>query len=163
MWYLVYIVAHLLVYLLVLRRRPAFRRERTIFLYHALSAVAVTAAVVAGVFLAGPQADLYAAIAIVALHGIYSVSFLEVWSLAEGGYSLQIVEHLAQADRAGQPADMEMLRAIGVTKQESRLDGLARVGLVRQAGNMVELTPAGRLVASVFAFLAWLTHASDGV
>lgn len=133
------------------------------FAYHALSAIGVTVAVVVGVFVAGPGADLYEAVAIIALQGIYSVSFLEVWSLAEGGYSLQIVEHLARAERLGQPADMDALRAIGVAKQGNRLDGLASLGLLRRSADAVELTTVGRLVATTFAFLAWLTYARDGV
>jgi len=162
-WYAVYIVAHLLLYILILRRLIVFRREIVIFGYHAISFVAVVAVVLAGVALSWAIADLYEAVAIIALHAIYSLSFLEVWSLSEGGYSLQIMEHLALAERQGQPADLEALRAIGSAKQGNRLDGLASVGLVRQTDGAVELTATGRLVATVFAGLAWLTHVRDGV
>jgi hypothetical protein len=89
--------------------------------------------------------------------------FLELWSLAEGGYSLQILEGLDRAERRREPADIEALRAIGAAKQGNRLAGLASVGLVREVGGRVELTGAGRLVASVFALLAWLTNVQDGV
>ena len=155
--------AHLLLYFAVLRHRPAFRGERTIFLYHAISAIGVTLVVLASLFVPGSGADLEWAVAIIALHGIYSISFLEVWSLADGGYSLQILEHLQSADRRGEPPDVEVLRGIGIAKQGNRLGGLIDAGLVRQDAEHVSLTPRGRMVASCFAFLAWLTHTRDGV
>jgi hypothetical protein len=163
LWYAIYLAAHLLLYIAVLRQRPAFRQEKVIFAYHALSAVGVTLAVLVEPLVLGTPFDLQWIIAIVGLHGIYSVSFLELWSLAEGGYSLQILEGLDRAERRGEPADLEALRAIGAAKQGNRLTGLASVGLVRQAGGRVELTAAGRLLASVFALLGWLTNAQDGV
>ena len=163
MWYAIYIAAHLLLYVAVWRQRPAFRQEKVIFAYHALSAVGVTLAVLVEPLVLGTPYDLQWIVAIVGLHGIYSTSFLELWSLAEGGYSLQILEELDRAERRGQPADVEALRAIGVAKQGNRLAGLASIGLVRQDGGRMELTGPGRLVASVFALLAWLTNVRDGV
>src|SRR5215210_578880 len=124
--------------------------------------MAVTLSVVA-VWLLGWGIDLEVAVAIVGLHGLYSVTFLELWSLAEGGYSLQILEGLAGAERRGEPADIEALRAIGAAKQGNRLAGLASIGLVRYEGSRVALTGPGRLVASAFALLAWLTNVQDGV
>lgn len=162
MWYAVYFAAHLLLYAAVLRRLSAFRREDVIFKYHALSAVAVTLAVAAG-WLLGWGMDEELAVAVVGLHGLYSVTFLELWSLAEGGYSLQILEGLAGAERRGEPPDVEALRAIGAAKQGNRLAGLASIGLVRYEDSRVGLTRAGRLVASAFALLAWLTNVKDGV
>jgi hypothetical protein len=162
-WYGLYMAAHLLLYFAVLRHLPAFRTERTIFLYHAVSAVGVTLVVVASLLMPGSGADLEWAVAVVALHGIYSVSFLEVWSLADGGYSLQILEHVERANRLGEQPDVEALRAIGIAKQGNRLAGLAAIGLVRQEAGRLSLTAPGRVVASCFALLAWLTHTQDGV
>ena len=91
--------AHLVLYFAVLRHLPAFRTERTIFLYHALSALGVSLVAIASLFVPGSEADLAWVVAVIALHGIYSTTFLEVWSLAEGGFSLQIVEHIERAKR----------------------------------------------------------------
>jgi hypothetical protein len=163
LWYAVYGAAHLLLYVAALRTLPAFRRERSIFAYHAISALGVTLAAVVGAVAAGSDADIYWVIAVIALHGIYSTSFLEIWSLAEGGYSLQILELLARADRGGERVDVEALRAIGVAKQSNRLAGLVGIGLVRHEGSHVVLTGFGRAVASLFTLLATLTHVQDGV
>lgn len=169
-WSVVYVVGHLLLYVLVLRRRDAFRSERVIFRYHVLSALLLTAvaltglaATVAGWLAPGSGVNLDTAVAVVALHGTYSLSFLEVWSLAEGGYSLQILEHVRSAEQAGRPLDVAALRAIGSAKQASRLDGLGRLGLVRQHGEQIELTGVGRVIAAVLASIAWLTNVQDGV
>jgi hypothetical protein len=163
LWYVLYLAAHLLLYVVVLRHRPAFRSERTIFLYHAVSAILVTLAAILGPLLMGAGLDFEWIVAVVALHGIYSVSFLELWSLAEGGYSLQILERLDRAERQGQRVDLEELRAIGAAKQSNRLAGLTSAGLVQQQGGRVELTGAGQVVGSLFALLAWLTNVQDGV
>ena len=163
MWYALYIAAHLILYFAVLRHLPAFRAERTIFLYHALSAIGVSLVAVATLFVPGSDVDLVWVIGVIALHGVYSTTFLEVWSLAEGGYSLQILEHLERAERLGQAPDAEALRAIGVAKQGNRLDGLASIGLVRQEAGRVSVTGPGRAVAACFALLAWLTNVQDGV
>jgi hypothetical protein len=162
-WYAVYFAAHLLLYVVVLRTLAAFRREGVIFAYHALSAIGVTLTVLLNPLVFGSPFDLEWIVAIVAIHGLYSTTFLELWSLAEGGYSLQILERLDRSEREGAPADVDALRAIGAAKQANRLAGLSSIGLVRQAGRRVELTGAGRLVASVFALLAWLTNVQDGV
>jgi hypothetical protein len=163
LWYAIYLAAHLLLYIAVLRHRPAFRREKVIFAYHALSAAGVTLAVLIEPLVLGTPYDFQWIVAVVGLHGIYSTSFLELWSLAEGGFSLQILERLDRAERRGEPADIEALRAIGIAKQGDRLTGLASIGLVRQEGARVELTAAGRLLAAAFVLLAVLTNAQDGV
>lgn len=172
-----YIVAHLLLYLVVLRRLPSFRLERTIFLYHMVSALVVTVAALAEALLgsgttgggfgvalgSGTLPAFEAAVAVIALHGIYSISFLEVWSLAQGGYSLQIMKLLEDAERRSERVDVEALRAIGAAKQSDRLAGLIGAGLVRARGARVELTAVGRLLAAFFALLAWLICLDDGV
>jgi hypothetical protein len=163
LWYALYLAAHLVLYFAVLRHVPAFRSERAIFLYHALSAAAVSLVVIVSLFVPGSGVDLVWVIGIIALHGVYSTTFLEVWSLAEGGYSLQILEHLERADRLGQAPDPTALQAIGIAKQGNRLAGLASIGLVRQEAGRLSLTPRGRVVASCLALLAWLTNVQDGV
>ena len=163
MWYALYLAAHLVLYFVVLRHLPAFRSERTIFLYHALSALAVSLVVVVSLFVPGSGVDLVWVVGIIALHGVYSTTFLEIWSLAEGGYSLQIVEQIERANRLGQEPDVKALEAIGIAKQGNRLAGLVSIGLVSDDGGRLSLTPRGRLIASCFALLAWLTNVQDGV
>src|SRR3954454_15181823 len=93
---LIYLALHALVYATVLRPRDAFRRERGIFAYHALSAVGVTLVVLARLALAPSLDTLATFVAVVCLHGIYSTSFLEVWSLSQASYSLKILRHVEE-------------------------------------------------------------------
>jgi hypothetical protein len=160
-WFALYIAVHLALYFAVLRHIHAFGSERTIFLYHAISAVGVTLVALASLFVPGSGVDLEWAIAVIAMHGIYSTTFLEVWSLAQGGYSLLILEHMKRAELGGKKPDVEVLRGIGASKLGNRLTALAEAGLVRQDGERVSLTAAGKVVASFFALLAWITQTRD--
>jgi hypothetical protein len=84
----------------------------------------------------------------VMLHGIYSLSFLELWALADDSYSLAMMEIIDRGGGATGPALMQSLEAIGTGKQTSRLDALRAIGLIREVGDgSFTLTPAGRAAA----------------
>ena len=70
-------------------------------------------------------------VAVVMLHGIYSLSFLELWALADDSYSVAIMEIVGQSGTAGGAALIRGLEAIGMSKQTSRLDALQAIGLIR--------------------------------
>lgn len=139
----------------VLRRRiTCFGSERGIFFYHVLSMVILIASCL-GALLIDPGAQTPAGlVAAIALHGIYSLSFLELWSLAEGSYSLSILEHLEQATRRGTAIDVHGLEGLGGSKRTRRLGGLERLGLVRFTNDHVALTHRGRNVADVLGAVA---------
>ena len=154
-----YLAAHLALYCLVLRHRPAFSREIGIFLYHLMSAAGTALVLLLGVVLGPPGAlDLATAVGIVALHGIYSLSFLELWSLSEGGYSLAIMAHVDRARSRGRLVSLEAVHRIGWSKQANRLDGVERLGLIRRERGHVALTPLGRVVAWGLALIAWAAN-----
>ena len=160
-WCSIYALAHLSVYFLLLRRRPAFERERVVFGYHFVSCLALAG--VTGLLLLLPDGpvDVAAAVGCVAIHGIYSTSFLELWSLAQGGYSLQILEAVGRLSRTGGGVDRTVLRALGEAKRSGRLDGLVGLGLVRRTGRAVSLTGAGRRVAELLALIVWLANVRE--
>src|SRR5271170_8479003 len=89
-----YLACHLVAYALVLRWIPFFRTEFGIFALHVASFLGLLAAVALrptnGPGLAAPRIVLG-----MSLHGIYSLSFLELWSLTQGSYSLAILERVA--------------------------------------------------------------------
>jgi hypothetical protein len=151
---LAYLLGHFLVYALMLRHLPRFTRERVIFAYHALSELGWAVVLVVGTLAGLWSSDGLAGwVGAVALHGIYSLTFLSLWSLASGGYSIGI---LAQVARVGDGARVERvdLESIGVGKQEARMQGLAGLGLVRSRAQCVETTPRGALVAAALATIA---------
>ena len=111
-----YLSAHFLLYALVFRNLRFFYQEKNIFLYHAISFFSLSAAG-AGLLVWEPAA-LGRVIAAVSLHGIYSLSFLELWALSDGGYSLRILD---QIDQPGAAADFKSLEVLGASKKKYRL------------------------------------------
>jgi hypothetical protein len=152
-----YLAVHALVYLVVLRSHTTFRRERGIFGYHAGSAVVVSLAVLIGAALAPAWEALATVVAVVCLHGIYSMTFLEVWSLSQGSYSLTILRTIEDGP-PGTPIDEASLEAVGIGKRQQRLDGMTAIGLARPQGDKLALTPLGMLVANGLGLVAWLAN-----
>ena len=156
-----YLAAHFLAYLW-LRRLAALRTEKGIFLYHLVPALVMSAiALIAA--LENPAFGLAGLAALLAAQGLYSLSFLELWTLAQGGYSLSIIAEVVRAEAAGTPPDLAGLAAIGEAKQSDRVSALRAMGLVQDASDRIELTPRGRAVAfALHALRRWVDPA-DGV
>jgi hypothetical protein len=156
---LVFLAAHAGLYLAVLREWPALTSEKGIFLYHLVSA-----SLLAGGFgfwaVAYGGSDAWTWFAcVVMLHGIYSLSFLELWALADDSYSLAIMEIIGRSGTAAGPALMQRLEAIGTSKQVSRLEALQSIGLVREVGDgSFTLTPAGRAAVVLGRALLFLAN-----
>ena len=155
---LAYLALHLALYVLKLRHLPAFSQEATIFGYQFWSAVLVGTLAVLGVLVTRSSTSVAVAAAAIAAHGIYSTSFLELWSLAEGGYSLGILRLLKRAHQAGHSVELATLHAIGAQKKGNRVQGLVKLGLVRQDGSLYEATARGRVVGTVLAGVAWAAN-----
>ena len=81
----------------------------------------------------------------ISLHGIYSVSFLELWSLAQGGYSLSILEKSASGANLAAPRLRRELEEIGDAKRRERLAALRSLGLIAGDPEQLGLTASGRL------------------
>jgi hypothetical protein len=143
------------VYSVATRVAAAFTRESVVFAYHAGS-FAVAGALLLVLALVG-SVQPAALVAAMALHGLYSLSFLELWSLTQGGYSVRILNAIAQDPSAGESA-LRHFSAVGAGKKQARLDGLAGLGLVREAAGDVELTGRGRLVSAGLKVMTILTN-----
>jgi hypothetical protein len=143
-----YLVAHAALYFVVLRDWAALDSEKGIFLYHLASAIGVS--VICGIWAVAGHPDVWTWFAaVVLLHGIYSLSFLELGALADDSFSLAIVRAIDRGGSASREALRHVLETIAVRKRTLRLDGLRRIGLLREAsGGAVTLTSAGR--AAVF-------------
>lgn len=153
----VYLILHLAAYVAWLRRLAVLRTEKGIFLYHFGSAVITGLAAVAGALIYPAEFGVAGCILILSVHGIYSLSFLELWSLAQGGYSLSIIAGIAQAEATGAEPDFSGLAEIGATKQAERIAALGQLGLVSSAGERISLTPRGSAIAAVLhALRRWV-------
>jgi hypothetical protein len=157
-----YLTLHFVVYALVLRHLRAFTQERTIFLYHFVPALGLGAVVLGALALQPSVERLAGAVAALALQGIYSLSFLEVWSLAEGGYSLIILKHVEAAGLARVPVELEALHQVGASKRQLRTAALERTRLVQWHSDCLQLTPRGQRLALAFRAITWITNQGGG-
>lgn len=158
---LLYLLLHFAAYVLIFRGRPYFRTEKGIFLLHFVSAVALPFAVFALSLDSGLRVALLCGIAAAAAHGIYSISFLELWSLAWGSYSFIILQEID----SGRPASADRivldLGAIGDGKKDQRIQSLERLGLIAQDQARVFLTAKGRVAARFLRGLQRNTNLSE--
>jgi hypothetical protein len=147
--------AHFLVFL-VQRGTGALNRERAIFLFHAIPfavfLMLLVAALVAG-FLSFAEAT-----GALSVHGIYSLTFLEFWSLAQGGYTVSLLRLLVPGPMT-QETVLHELSLLGEKKREDRLLALECRKLIRRANECVTLTKRGKLIARVVLLLRWLSNA----
>jgi hypothetical protein len=151
-----YVALHFLLYIWLLRDRPFFQSERGIFLYHFVSAVLFTLATLAAGIASFSDAALAIAIGLIATHCIYSISFLELWTLAEGSYSLSILTGIASQGTLSRNVVIDAYARIGDAKKGNRLSILSKLSLARRKGNHWRLSSRGRLLANLLNFLVWL-------
>jgi hypothetical protein len=155
-----YLAAHLAAYVAILRHHPGLRSEKGIFLYHLGSAVFVGLAGAVFAVLEPDRFGLSGLVLVLSLHGIYSLSFLELWSLAQGGYSLSIIGEVARAAASGTQPNFSALAAIGEAKQDDRVVALEKLGLVARTGGRIALTARGSRVALLLhALRRWVEPA----
>jgi hypothetical protein len=151
-----YLVLHFVLYVVALRNLPAFGTERVIFLYHAVPALVLVLVTVVTVAIAQDPTTFAFGVLAISLQGLYSLSFLELWALSDGGYSLQILEHLANSPGA---FDASGMKEVGASKRSDRLQSAIDLRLVETDGKTFALTRVGRPIAGVFATILWITNA----
>jgi hypothetical protein len=158
---LVWLACHFLMYVAVLRNMPLFQTERGIFLYHLASAAVFVAAALAILLIRRDSEAFSIGCALVAGHGIYSISFLELWSLAQGSYSLSIMGQ-GRSDRVPSRAELvDSFSRIGNAKKADRLSGLEGSQLIRQDGNHWRLNGSGAIIAAMLKCLLWLANIKE--
>jgi hypothetical protein len=152
-----YLAAHLCLFLLWLRRVTLFRREAAIAAYHVVS-YALLVGVLGAVAFVGRDARGYALTGLAAgLHGIYSLTFLELWSLTEGSYSLSLLTKIDCSEPGVTVDELVALKSIGATKRSVRLESLRRLGLVSE-GPAYRVNFLGKVCSAVFSGIIWISN-----
>lgn len=151
-----WVSTNLALYIVLLRHWQRFARESTIFRYQFLS----FAGLMVFLLVAGPPVGSKAAalVAALSLHGIYSLSFLELWSLSESGYSLQMLDRIDRVGALDPDASADDIEGIGSSKKILRLQSLGRLALVKADGDRCTLTPLGRMAAAGLRGLGWIIN-----
>jgi len=154
---LIFIFLNFLIYFFYYRHRPIGRSEKGIFLYQLMSLLILTTLTVLIVHDQNLEAFITAIIFSISIHGIYSLSFLEIWSLSEGGYSLQILDIIDRNMGFLPEESFNNLVKVGDEKKSKRINSLVKLNLIKVSGNYISLTYYG-IIASVivksFRFLA---------
>ena len=152
-----FLAVHLLAYIVILRRRPVFQRESGIFAFHSIAFVALTISAIIGWWL--HAFGITTIVGMLCFQLIYSMTFLEAWSLAEGSYSLQILLQVSQHPSQPKSAIIANTGAIGARKKQNRLRSLIAMKLVHETGqNQVRVTSRGRLVTAFFRTIKLLAN-----
>jgi hypothetical protein len=159
---LAYLAGHALLYLTLLRRTRTCTSEQGIFLYHLISALGFSTMALAMLALQPSITSPAFAVGSIMVHGIYSLSFLEAWSLTQGSYSFQILRAIGTSERSGSSIDVSDLERIGQGKQQSRSSALERLGWVVRSERGLELTARGQAVAGVVEGVRRLVSTTPG-
>jgi hypothetical protein len=155
-----YLVCHLIAYTVAFRRILFFRTESGIFWLHVVSFLGLLGAV-ALLSLGSPEGPgllVPRVVLALSIHGIYSISFLELWSLTQGSYSLSILGLVAKSGAPVALRTVANLQSIGPAKKSARSAALVSLRMLRPSANGgTALTPLGSLAARLIRFLLWFS------
>jgi hypothetical protein len=153
---IILIFGHFVLYWAILRDDPRLSTERGILLYHLISAILVTS-IGLGILTFGTGGSLVGAalLAAVAFHGIYSLTFLELWTLSQISYSRDVLS-LASRENVTRARAVATLSTVGDRKKADRLRSLLRLGLARRTGDAWTLSRRGLAAALILRLLLWL-------
>tara|TARA_B100000768_G_scaffold175495_1_gene186992 strand:- start:491 stop:1054 length:564 start_codon:yes stop_codon:yes gene_type:complete len=157
---LCYLALILLASLILPRIQGRFTTERGILQMHVSSFVCFAAGLFFYFYFEPSEERAAEAVGALAAHVILSISFLEVWSLTEGGYSLQIIQaiHKQALERK---VLIDKFTNLGNQKREDRLSSLKQMGLICENGDLIELTPRGRIVAQFISGMLAFINVKD--
>jgi len=95
---------------------------------------------------------------LLALQYLYSLSFLELWTLAEGSYSLQILLRVSRQASISRGEILASCEAIGADKKRNRLDDLQSLRLIAEAPDgTFKLSAMGRMLVDMLSLIMRLT------
>jgi hypothetical protein len=86
---------------------------------------------------------------------------LELWSLAQGSYSLSILAGIDAENGVNWHQLIERFAELGNAKRAGRLGALLRMRLVWHDHQRIKLTLNGRIVAAGCALLRWLANLTE--
>jgi hypothetical protein len=132
-----------LLYIVFIRHLQYFRSEFRIFFLHLIVVILIN--LIASLLLIYSSDFSIADFVITfSVYGIYCITFLEVWSLSQGGYSLSILHVINLANENKQDPNFSTLKKIGQEKQKSRIDYLINSGYLEVVdGCQLRLTSKG--------------------
>jgi hypothetical protein len=152
---LAYIACHLALFV-CFRRRALLQQERGIFLFHASSFLLLAIVLIICLSVEPTGKTVAVVVASLALHGIYSLSFLELWALSKTGFSLRLLANLDQTGPRTMADIVSDQTRLSDQKKVDRIHSLLALGLVHETSRGYSLTARGRWIAASIEALARL-------
>ncbi len=156
-----YFSLHLGLYAAVFRKLAVFGSERRILRYHLISAIVFSPLVLSYGLVCDDISALTAAVGLIFAHGVYSLSFLELWALADNSYSIGILLRVMQSGAVSRLRLQSELAEIGRRKKQARLASLSGLHLLRRESGAVKLSTLGLLLSHGLACLVWLANSEE--
>lgn len=147
---------HVIAYMLVCR--PKLRTETAILAFHVFLALALFVFAVIFVVLSIDEERWAAAVALVSVNGIYSLTFLELWTLSQISYSRELLVRAKNGKLRSASSNADELVRLGNEKRSARLLSLRSMGLLASTEHGWKLGRRGKLVAAVLQLLLWLPN-----
>lgn len=157
-----YFLTHFALYAFWLRNLKAFWTEKGVFLYHAVPAGCSTGSGALMSILAPELIGSAHIVLFASVHVIYSISLLELWALADGGYSLSILDCLDSNHELTEEVLLQELAKLGTMKKQNRIADLLRLGLIQARDDYYSLTPRGKRVARIIATIVHIANVPVG-
>ena len=141
-----WIALHLIVFVSWFRGRAMARSEMGILLFHGYSFIALVSAVVTAQLLLNLPTPPSVPLAALALHGIYSMTFLILWGSSDSGVSLRMLAALREGPLAREKLQAQFVR-VGDDKRDSRLPSLERAGFIKCLDERYAVHHRGRVLS----------------
>ena len=126
-------LSHFFLYVFFFKNTSAAKNEFGILLYHIIIFLLV---LMASLFMyAHLDYGIEQAVSSICLVSIYSITFLQAWSLSEGSYSFSILESIKNSEERNTSFEIERLEEIGRSKRSERISSLERLGLIQLSRN----------------------------
>jgi hypothetical protein len=150
------LLLHASVYLVGLRQ--VLRTEFAIFAYHLFPSLLLFTWGVA--FAVSDLSDdrIAAAVALTGLNGIYSLTFLELWTLSQISYSREVLVKAKTGNLRPASSHADDLSRLGDEKRTARLESLRDMGLLAATQGGWKLDKRGRMVSALLQLLLWLPN-----
>lgn len=153
---LLVLAIHFFLYLVALRRR--LRSEAAIFLYHLLPTVTLCVCSVIFVLISMTEERIASVITLISMNGIYSLTFLELWSLSQISYSREVLVKVKSGHLLSISSHADDLAEVGNKKRMERLHSLCEMGLLLRTTDGYGLSTRGKFIARALQFLNWLPN-----
>ena len=155
------ILLNFLIYIFNYRYRKIGKTEKGIFLFQLISLLMLTGIILFVARNLNLETFITVIFLTVSLHSIYSLSFLEIWSLSEGGYSLQILQIINNNSGVLPKKSFEILVKVGDEKKQKRIESLKKLDLVKIDEKYISLSSSGLIASNIVNFFRLLTNVKE--